>query len=284
MAPGGRPPGADRGARGGGTPAARLTGRPASFTGAGQAGSMWTVVCSLRLIEDRLPPGAGYDGPLPALARVIYVTAGSLDLIPGPVGLSPGTAWHGAGGPEARAGAAGAHVLRFELFGQPPPTTSAGRLVLEHPLALARPRQGVRPADDRARREGGGRDWLMRCDRVEFEPGGVALPHRHRGGGIRRLLAGRLQVTVGDGAPRAMHPGDAWFESGREPVLAVAAPDEATSFIRVSVLPAEIRGQSSIVYVDPADAGRSRPRRYTVHIDEPIDLPGGGARRAAASR
>jgi hypothetical protein len=79
-------------------------------------------------------------------------------------------------------------------------------------------------------------------------------------------------VTVGDAPARAMGPGDAWFESGREPVLAVASPDEDTSFIRVAVLPAEIRGRSSIVYVDPADAARARPRTYTVFVDEPISL------------
>ena len=38
--------------------------------------------------------------------------------------------------------------------------------------------------------------WLMRCDRVDFEPGGVALPHRHRGGGIRCL---RRRRAGGDG-------------------------------------------------------------------------------------
>jgi hypothetical protein len=38
------------------------------------------------------------------------------------------------------------------------------------------------------------------------------------------------------------------------------------------VLPAEIRGQSSIVYVNAADAMRGRPRTYTVFVDEPIAL------------
>jgi hypothetical protein len=53
-------------------------------------------------------------------------------------------------------------------------------------------------------------------------------------------------------------------------VLAVAAADAETSFVRVSVLPAEIRGRSSIMYVDPADAARSKPRTYTVYVDEPL--------------
>jgi quercetin dioxygenase-like cupin family protein len=115
--------------------------------------------------------------------------------------------------------------------------------------------------------------WLMRCDRVDFDPGGVALPHRHRGGGIRCLVSGALEVTVGDEPPRSVRPGGAWFESGREPVLARASATAPTSFIRVSILPAEIRGQSSIIYVDPADAARGRPRRYAVFVDAPIAVP-----------
>jgi hypothetical protein len=154
----------------------------------------------------------------------------------------------------ARAGAEGAHLYRVELVRQPPPP-AGGRVLLEHPVDLA-----------------AGAAWLMRCDRVDFEPGGIAPPHRHRGGGIRCLLRGRLEVTVGEGAPRALTPGEAWFESGREPVLAVSSRETETSFVRFSLLPADIRGQSSILYVDPADAGRGRPRRYTVYVDEPIAL------------
>ena len=51
-----------------------------------------------------------------------------------------------------------------------------------------------------------------------------------------------------------------------------ARRDAPTSFIRVSILPRAIRGQSSIMYVDPADATRGRPRQYTVFVDEPIEL------------
>jgi quercetin dioxygenase-like cupin family protein len=203
---------------------------------------------SLRLIEDRLV--AGGAAPASRVPRVLYAAEGAL--------LADGTtepvAAVGPGAAGARAAATAARVYRVELVRQPPPP-AGGRVLLEHPIDLA-----------------GGPGWLMRCDRVDFEPGGVAPPHRHRGGGIRCLLRGRLEVTVGEGAPRAVSPGEAWFESGREPVLAVAAADRETSFVRVSILPAAIRGQSSILYVDPADAARGRPRRYTVYVDEPIAL------------
>ena len=85
-------------------------------------------------------------------------------------------------------------------------------------------------------------------------------------------------MTVGSSPPRLFRPGDPWFESGHEPVLAVAAADADTSFVRVSVLPAEIRGTTSIMYVDPADAAGGRPRAYTVFVDEPIALRGAADR------
>ena len=174
--------------------------------------------------------------------------------------LEQARAWHGA----ATCGVtspAGAHVLRRELL-TPTTTGSLGEptsgasiaITLEHPIAL----------DPSAQ-------YLMRCDRVDFAPGGEARPHRHRGGGIRRLLAGELEVRIGQGRGRVMKPGDAWFESGVEPVHALASPREPTSFIRVSVLPRALRGQSSIVYVDPADAA-VKPRQYTVYVDEPIAI------------
>jgi hypothetical protein len=215
------------------------------------------VPYSLRLIEDTLAPGARYKPALGSAAGVLYLAAGDIH-VEGDGGeaapLESGRARFAAKPGAAVAGPSGARLLRFELVRQPPPP-AGGRVLLEHPMAL----------DPHG-------SWLLRCDRVDFDRGGIALPHRHRGGGIRCLLRGRLDVTVGEGTARAMRPWDAWFESGREPVLAVSAKDEDTSFIRVSVLPADIRGQSSMVYVDPADAGRSKPRTYTVYVDEPIAL------------
>jgi len=207
---------------------------------------------SLRLIEDRLAPGAAVPPPRAGVHRVLYAVSGALRSAPNGESF-PAV---GPGVDSVTAGTDGARVYRFELLRQPT-SQAGGRLLLEHPIDLA-----ATPA------------WLMRCDRVDFDPGSVAPPHRHRGGGIRCLLRGGLEVTVGAGAPRLMRPGDAWFESGRDPVLAVSSREAETSFIRVSVLPQEIRGRSSILYVDPAGASRGRPRRYTVHVDEPIALGG----------
>ena len=210
---------------------------------------------SLRLVEHRLEVGAlcsFSEGP-----RVLFVRAGTIRLVTpaGAVGRAP--VGHEAAVFADEACGVQSHrdaltFLVFELVRQPPPP-AGGRVLLEHPIAL-NPRTA----------------WLMRCDRVDFAAGGVAPPHRHRGGGIRCLLRGSLTVTVGDAPGRLMGPGDCWFESGREPVLAQASTTEETSFVRCAILPAEIRGQSSILYVDPAEAASGRPRTYTVFVDEPI--------------
>ena len=42
-------------------------------------------------------------------------------------------------------------------------------------------------------------EWLLRCDRVDFPPGGVAYLHTHPGPGLRVLLNGRIRIdTQGD--------------------------------------------------------------------------------------
>jgi quercetin dioxygenase-like cupin family protein len=203
---------------------------------------------TLSLHEHRLAASARLA--LVAAPRLLYVRDGDVDV--SGAAVAAGAAWHGALACAVTAGARGATVLLYEV--RRGDSAASGPPLLEHPLAL-----------DPAQR------YLMRCDRVDFDPGGEALPHGHRGGGIRYLLEGALEVRVGDGPGRLMKPGDAWFETGVEPVHAIASRDTPTSFIRVSVLPREIKGQSSIVYVDPAHAA-VKPRRYTVFVDEPIEL------------
>ena len=213
----------------------------------------------LRLLRDRLTPGER-PAPWPPTNRVLYTLEGALtvDGDGGTVSLKANEAWHGAGACAVLAGFDGATVLRYELVraGAPVATAPGSTLVLEHDIRLD-------PAGA----------YLMRCDRVDFDPGGEALPHRHRGGGIRCLIAGALDVQVEGEPDRTIRPGQAWFESGREAVHARASRSEPTAFIRCSILPREIRGQSSIVYVDPAHAA-VKPRRYTVFVDDPIDMGG----------
>ena len=203
----------------------------------------------LRLTRDVLAPRD--RSGLPAMNRVLYLLDGALTVDGKDVPVD--SAWHSAGACSAVAGSSGATVLRYELVSKD--AGAPGKPLLAHDIALD-------PS----------KPYLMRCDRVDFDLGAEALPHRHKGGGIRCLVQGTMELRVEGEPDRVIRPGEAWFESGREPVYARASATELTSFIRCSILPREIRGQSSIVYVNPADAG-SKPRTYTVLVDEPIQLP-----------
>ena len=115
------------------------------------------------------------------------------------------------------------------------------------------------------------RGWLMRCDRVDFPPGGVAYLHTHPGPGIRCLLRGSIEIESG-GRSDTYGPFEAWFESGPEPVLAAASETEETAFVRVMLLPREWEGKRTIRYVNPEDADKPKTQRATVFFDRPIEL------------
>ena len=115
-------------------------------------------------------------------------------------------------------------------------------------------------------------DELMRCDRVDFPPGGVAYLHTHQGPGIRVLLHGSIRIDTA-GQSNRYGPFEAWFEPGPEPVFAAASETAPTAFVRCMVLPGRLRGQSSIRYVREEDAAKPKPQKYTVFVDEPFEHP-----------
>jgi len=114
-----------------------------------------------------------------------------------------------------------------------------------------------------------GDGWLMRCDRVDFPPGGVAYRHTHPGPGIRYLLHGSIRIESG-GEEHEYGPGEAWFESGPEPVYAAASASEETAFVRCLLLPREWEGRRTIGYVDPADEEKPKTQRATIFLEQPI--------------
>jgi len=113
--------------------------------------------------------------------------------------------------------------------------------------------------------------WLLRCDRIDFPPGGVAYRHTHPGPGIRRLLFGSIRIETG-GTAHEYGPGGAWFESGPEPVYAVASETEPTALVRVMLLPREWHGRRTIRYVDPADEDRPKLQKPTVFLEHRLTL------------
>ena len=113
--------------------------------------------------------------------------------------------------------------------------------------------------------------WLARCDRIDFPPGGVAYTHTHPGPGIRYLLHGSIEIQTA-GHTSTYAPGEAWFESGPDPVHATASATEESAFVRVLLLPVEWEGKRTIRYVDPADEDKLKLQRATVFFERRLAL------------
>ncbi|MDH5246513.1 MAG: hypothetical protein OEW98_08685, partial [Betaproteobacteria bacterium] len=199
---------------------------------------------------------------LPGAVRVVYVREGELRIQAGArtKDFAANSAWHGRESVAITAGQTGAAVLRWELLAA---TNAAGEdgTGSESAGTLAREIS----LDEQG-------SYLVRCDRVDFPPGGIAYTHVHRGPGIRCLLKGAIRVEV-NGKKHDIAPGGAWFEAGPDPVLALASETEPTAFVRVMILPAELKGKSSIRYVKPEDADKPKRQTYRVFVDELIELP-----------
>jgi len=110
---------------------------------------------------------------------------------------------------------------------------------------------------------------VIRCDRVDFPPGGVAYTHTHPGPGLRVLLAGRIRIDT-QGASHEYGPLEWWYETGPDPVFAAASETEPTAFVRVLVLPAEWAGKRTIRYVDPADEDKPKLQKARVYFERAL--------------
>jgi quercetin dioxygenase-like cupin family protein len=205
----------------------------------------------LRFYRDTLAPAAAAELS-GAFNRVLYMRAGGIRLRASrqTAALAANCAWHGCVPATIVAGPAGAELYRWELVPAAQAATPATAPALEAPLVL---------------NDAGG--YLIRCDRVDFPPGGIAYTHTHRGPGIRCLIAGTIRIES-NGAAHDIVAGEPWFEAGPDPVLALASESEPTSFARVMVLPAELLGKSSIRYVLPEDQDKPKRQTYQLFVDE----------------
>jgi len=220
----------------------------------------------LRLYKDRLAEKARPESALePGAVRVLYVVQGALWIRQGDVvaALDANSAWHGTRSAAISGGSLAVLVLRWELT-----AAKAGLNVLAGPGVASEPLLAA-PLSLEA-----GQSCLLRCDRVDFPPGGEALTHTHRGPGIRCLLSGALRIEA-QGDEHTYGPLGAWFEAGPDPVYAAASEHSPTAFVRVMILPREFLGKSSIQYVRAEDRSKPKSQSYQIFIDEPIELPTG---------
>jgi quercetin dioxygenase-like cupin family protein len=215
---------------------------------------------TLRLLTDTLASEDHTEYPSLNHGRGIYLVDGNaaVSFEDETVELRPNEARFTSAQLSITAGPEGATLLRWELLSQSDFANSESaepgvstRIELEAPISMPRG------------------DILMRCDRVDFPPGGVAYSHVHRGPGIRCLLHGEITVEV-NGESKTVAPRGSWFETGSDPVFAVASQTAPTAFVRVMILPAEIQGKSSITYVNEEDRTKPKSQKYTIFVDQPL--------------
>ena len=212
----------------------------------------------LRLIEDGLQSGAGLQLASGAVRRVVYIAHGTVTVAG--QGVADDQAAYAHGDTEILAGNGGAAIWRWELAPVAnAPIVAAGRHGASR-VKLSVPIERLTVGS-----------VLMRADSVTFPPGGCAYLHTHQGPGIRCLIEGGIRIDT-EGTSTCYAPGGAWFESGPAPVFAQAAQDRTSRFIRVMILPAELKGRSSIAYVNAEDRDKPKSQRYKIYLDETITL------------
>ena len=216
----------------------------------------------LKLYRHELAPAA----PLTVNTQgvtVIYVVSGGLRLRAGNFTgtLGANSAFHSAEAAQLAAGNLATVVLRWQLTRTGAPDVLANGAGVISTLLLNAPLQL-----DTAK------NYLLRCDRVDFPPGGEALTHTHRGGGIRCLLFGGIEIHTNHTVHRYL-PLEPWFEAGPDAVYAKASPAVASGFARAMILPRELLGKSSITYVNAEDLDKPKNQKYQVFIDAPIAVP-----------
>jgi len=215
----------------------------------------------LRMYRDIYAPSAALTLPLKAAHRVIYVFSGAVTVL-GDKALSADEGIYAKSAMPVLAGPVGAVIWRYEIAAKDAAESLAD--AADSDLLLSGPLTTIEHAD-------AAEGWLFRFDSVAFPAGGCALRHTHRGPGIRCLVQGDIRIDA-EGASHKFGVGVPWFEAGPSPVFAQAG-DEPTRFVRVSVLPASLKGTSSIRYVDPEDGARPKDQSYRGYIDQVIGLP-----------
>ena len=210
----------------------------------------------LRLIEDFLTDKGELS--LPAMPRMLFVLRGALTV--GQRMLGQGEAFFAEQAIVAHAAETGATIWRWELSEPRHPVDRTPNASVTSWPKLAAPLQTLPDGE-----------LIWRGDSVAFPAGGCAYLHRHQGPGIRCLIEGSLRVDTA-GKSHGFEIGDAWFESGPEPVFAQAG-DRPTRFVRVMILPRALIGKSSIQYVNEEDKAKPKTQQYRVFVDAPLARP-----------
>ncbi len=117
-----------------------------------------------------------------------------------------------------------------------------------------------------------GSRWLFRLDQINAPAGRIADRHQHPGPGIRCLLEGTFNVQQDAESARDLLPGDAWWETGSDTVIAWGSPRMVSRFMRGMVLPTECEGKVTGTWLSGEAASASARGNWKLHLDRIITV------------
>jgi hypothetical protein len=188
---------------------------------------------SFNLYHDQISAGGVSAVPLPAAHRLLYIRHGSVEIDGQP--MNAGAAVYLGNAVAMKSAGEWCQVWRWELAS---PNAAPALLEGEGVFSSLRMSRVIMtlPMPEGSR-------WLLRLDQIITGQGRIADRHQHPGPGIRCLLEGTFNVQQDAESHRDLAPGDAWWETGSDTVVAWSSRQIAAKFLRGMVLPVEWEGK-----------------------------------------
>jgi len=220
---------------------------------------------ALNFYHDQVAADATGAAALPSAHRLIYVRHGRANL--NGREMKAGEATYCDGAVEMKAADGWAQLWRWDLapVNAPPAVLEATGVLSSLRLSRIISMFDMAP----------GTRWVLRLDQVNTPAGRIADRHQHPGPGIRCLLEGTFNVQQDAESARDLMPGDAWWETGSDVVIAWGSRQMATRFVRGMVLPAEWEGKRTGTWLAGEAATATARGNWHLHLDRAITVPKG---------
>lgn len=204
------------------------------------------------------------DGAASALAaerRLLYVRHGRVTL--NGEALKAGESRFCDGALEMRSAGEWSQIWRWDLA---PPNAGAALLTGSGVLSSLRMSRIVSTLAVNP-----GTRWVFRLDEINTPAGRVADRHQHPGPGIRCLLEGTFNVQQAAESARELLPGDAWWETGSDTVIAWGSRQMASRFLRGMILPTEWEGKATGTWLSGEAIAATARGNWKLHLDRIIE-------------
>ena len=219
---------------------------------------------SIKMYQDQLIEGGATSQPLSAKPRVLFVRFGQVN-VNGKT-LHAGDSMSASDETHIQGVDSWSQIWRWEVdLPNQPELHMAG----DGLLTLHRMSRVITMLDMPI-----GSQWLFRLDQITAPKERVTDPHQHPGPGIRCMMEGTFNVQQDAESTRLVNPGDPWWESGRDEVIAWGSLTMHARFLRGMVLPAEKMGEVTGKW-KAGEPGKKRGN-WTLHVDELFNAPEGG--------